>query len=337
MRASVAALVAFVVVACGGGSDSSGPTACDSSKCLPGNTCIATQADRAVGTSQCRFPCATHADCPSGYHCDANAGGTSPYCVADAIQVPAANGQWAAPCPPSGGIAKNAACDVADGFACWGSSPTDANAFCTRYACKTDDDCGHGWWCARLNQFPNLEDPKVMTGATWNVCMPRTYCSPCASDIDCSPVNGVPQHCLAANDGTQYCAPECTSDPQCALDAHCVPQRNYAACVPRAGVCVGDGSLCAPCRSDADCKGTCVGAYQSPERFCAVKSGAPCVLQKDGSITAQCPSSTPATPRVSCSVSQYEPDMPPDLCIGEVVFGTDNGQPIYETGCWTVH
>src|SRR4051812_3059121 len=67
---TLAALATAVSAAgCGGGD----ADPCVSAQCLPGNTCIATAGEKSTGASQCRFPCATHDECPDGYHCDVNA------------------------------------------------------------------------------------------------------------------------------------------------------------------------------------------------------------------------------------------------------------------------
>ncbi len=330
------ALLAFVAAAavmCG--ACSSGASPCDSSQCAEGNRCLSV----AGAATQCERPCATHTDCPYNYHCDPNASGTSPYCVINTTTFPdTPTTQFGASCSPTGGFQNNPDCDGTLGFWCNAKSPLDANAYCTLFGCKVDTDCGGGYYCGRENQLPNAASGALQDGQTYAVCLPRGYCAPCSTDIDWAPTNGAPQHCIAGTDGARFCAPECNDASQCALDATCAPQTNYRACAPRAGVCKGDGTLCAPCRSDADCTGGyCVPAYNSPEHFCTTKSGIACSYSSTLQIIDQCPSSTAATPVVGCSVTSVEPNMPPDQCIGQVRDGVDDtGAPTYVEGCWTV-
>ncbi len=320
------ALAAVTSAACG----SSSPAACDSAQCDANNLCIA----RAGAAAQCELPCYTHTDCPFNYHCDANAGGTRPYCLVNTTTFPEEPGkQFGAPCNPTGGFQNNPACDGADGFACLASSPLDANAYCTYLSCKSDTDCGDGFYCGRVNATPSATSSAPPDGQTLVACLPRGYCAPCASDIDCAPTNGAPQHCVAGTDGATFCVPECHANTDCALDATCTSHGNYSACTPRAGVCKGDGSLCSPCRSDADCSnGFCVLAYNSTEHFCTTPSGITCSYDKNLNIVDQCPSSTKATPTIGCAVPSVDPTIPANQCEGEVLEGSS---PV--PGCWTVH
>ena len=332
--ALLAALSAAAPACSGSGS---APAGCERSQCAPNNLCIATAAG---APAQCELPCATHTDCPFNYHCDANPGGTSPYCTLNTKTFPEKPGtQFGASCNPTNGFQTNPACDTADGFYCNAKSPLDGNAYCTYFGCAADTDCGGGYYCGRENTQPNASTSSLQNGQTVAVCLPRGYCAPCASDVDCAPANGAPQQCLAGTDKATFCAPECKSQSECALDAACTPEENYSACVPRAGVCKGDGSLCAPCRSDADCSaGSCVPAYNSTEHFCTTKSGIACSYSSTFQIIDQCPSTSTATPTIGCSVSNVQPNMPPNLCIGEVQEGLDgSGNPAYVEGCWTVH
>ncbi len=328
----MAALTALIAgSACSG---SSSAAACDDAQCAEGNLCIAT----ASAPSQCELPCFTHTDCPFNYHCDANAGGTRPYCTINTLTFTQKPGQFGASCNPTGGFETNPACDTEGGFYCQASSPLDANAFCTYFGCTQDTDCGDGDYCGHVNASPSATSSAPPNGKTLVACLPRGYCAPCASDIDCAPSNGAPQHCLAGTDGATFCTPECNGNAECALDAKCTSQGNYAVCTPRAGVCKGDGSLCSPCRSDADCtNGYCALAYNSTERFCTTPSGITCSYDSSLTIVDQCPTSTAATSEIGCAVPSVDPTIPANQCVGEVAEGTDNGQPSYVPGCWTVH
>ena len=163
-----------------------GPAACDSAQCAAGNTCIAP----AGASAQCARACATHTDCPYNYHCDANVGGTSPYCVLNTTTFPDKPGtQFGAPCNPMNGFQNNPGCDTADGFWCNAKSPVDGSAYCTFFGCKLDTDCGDGFYCGQENQLPNATSTEFTNGQTYAVCLPRSYCAPCSTDVDCAPTS----------------------------------------------------------------------------------------------------------------------------------------------------
>jgi hypothetical protein len=325
----------------------------------------------------------------------------------------ASSGQFGAPCAPPM-EASNAACDSADGFSCFGTSPTDANAFCTTIdRCQHDSDCPGGWWCAAVNLYPNVTMVDRKFGPTRQVCIPRAYCAPCQLDHDCLPAaDGRPQHCVSDAQGNGFCTETCSSGANCPLDAACTPHwklclpgnpgqpcardedcppnaqnfaqhcdfgsasgdagasmgqcavecasntdcdngqkcgnSNTAYCTPNAGVCRGDGSLCAPCRSDDDCTGGgyCVVAPYSHEHFCTFPANGHCPTM--GMVS---PGTCPAAPKgatypqadgngsVACwskaddlTFSWF------DQCVGFVSFGTDNsGTTVYSPGCWTAN
>lgn len=256
-------------------------TGCDSSKCLAGNTCILFQ-----GLSKCRKTCSSNTDaqtsCPFGYICkDANSDG-APFCVAStaltasgAPLVEKPQGQWGAPCAASKGLS-NPDCDGDQGFQCYGQSPTDAAAYCTRYDCTKDDDCGPGFWCGKVNATPDVANASRKTfGQERNVCLRRTYCATCATDVDCPTIEGTPQACLTDANNGKFCAPQCNGPGTCPTEAKCitVDRGDQTFCYPRAKVCVGDGSLCAPCRVDTDCgaDGVCLKGDYTTERSCATK------------------------------------------------------------------
>jgi hypothetical protein len=303
---------------------------------------------------------------------------------------------------------------LADGFACYGISPSDANAFCTQFGCLGDSDCVGGWWCATVDDAPNVTTLKASWGKTRQVCLPRGYCAPCQLDHDCALTpDGQPQYCVADSQGNGYCTPRCTATSSCAADAACVPRwrvcrsipaagmpctrdedcppsaQDFAQhcdfgptgagvdaglaatgvcasecgsdsdcdasqnqhclnsttsfCSPRAGVCKGNGKLCSPCRSDADCAasgggggGFCILADYSTERFCTVP-GSPAP-----NMMCSCPAgTTTGAPgaTVGCSLPPQPggPPIPPSApppyqCVGLQILG---GSPIL--GCWSKH
>jgi hypothetical protein len=327
-------LVAIAAISCS--SNSAAPATCDPSKCAAGNQCI----DDGHGDVQCRLVCqdSGQAGCPTNYHCLA----ASPlaYCAADKVSYQTSSKvQWGAPCVPSGGFDNNPACDSDQNFWCYGRSPIDADAFCTQYQCTDDTDCRGGWWCATINQAPNVVQTARSIGQTTRVCLPRTYCSTCATDLDCSPVGGVTQHCVQDANGAGYCSPECSADSNCNNEAKCTASDSgdFKYCAPRAGVCVGDGTLCAPCRSDGDCpNGVCVGSEYSTEHFCTVKSPTPCGVDANNHLVgATCPTTDVAKAPITCEVVAYEfAGIPKDQCFGVFTVGTGS-ELSHVPGCFT--
>lgn len=349
-------LAAFFVVAatpaCSSDEVAAAPS-CVDSKCAPGNKCLALN-----GETKCRKVCTSNADpagaCPFGYTCVAPDSGGEAFCQQDQARnedgsyvTKSAKGQWGAPCNPTGGVV-NPDCDADQGFYCFGTSPTDATAYCTRYDCETDRSCGAGFWCATVNTTPNVERRKRTlladasasgVGEVHNVCLRREYCSTCKVDLDCPAVAGVPQHCVDDADGNKFCANACATSAECAKDAQCADVDGNKVCYPRAGRCVGDGSLCAPCRSDVDCgdDGACITGQYTSERFCAKKSATPCAAGKRGS----CPSTLTLGEEVVTACSTADTDnYPASYCLGlyEVgprTCGQTGNQPCYDLGCWT--
>jgi hypothetical protein len=370
-----------------------GPPPCDPSKCYPGNKCIAD----AKGIVGCQRPCgaqfqqtppAGQSACPFNTTCTTIPAGTPAgsaersICTLDKTQYNKSNpGVWGAPCNPTGGIEMNPDCDTTQNFWCYARNPTDGNAYCTQYSCKSDADCRGGWWCATVNVGPNAgSNPKASeianrsTGATINVCQPRNYCASCKTDLDCDSFpTGVIQHCIADHNGTRsYCAPECSktgtesqaqADGECNSEAQCVllDQSNYCqagstcVCASRARECIGDGLLCSPCLSDADCKpggGLCLNADYSTEHFCSVPSGpkAPkCSIDSMMNLVADCPTTDEATNKlmgqyqIGC-LTQADGYDPASQCVGLRTLGTYNAYgpdggivtlPLLLPGCWT--
>ncbi len=319
--------------------------ACVDSKCAPGNKCLALN-----GETACRKVCSSNADpaasCPFGYTCVAPDDGGEAFCQQDqalngdgSFVTKSAKGQWGARCNPTGGLV-NPDCDTDQGFYCYGTSPTDASAYCTRYDCESDRSCGAGFWCATVNTTPNVERRKRSSvGEVHKVCLRREYCSTCKVDLDCPPVGGVPQHCVGDADGRTFCATECETSKNCAADASCVDNGGTKICYPRAQRCVGDGSLCSPCQSDADCgdDGACISGQYTSERYCAKRSTTPCGSGSRGS----CPATVTLATEVvaSCSTAATD-EYPANYClalyeVGPRTCGVTRDQPCYDLGCWT--
>lgn len=312
---------------------------CDNSKCAKGNTCLPLN-----GETKCRKTCESNSDpatsCPFGYICTAQEGGIPSFCVQgtarrdDGKPLEARpSGQWGARCQANLKMA-NPGCDGEQGFLCYGDSPTDGDAYCTRYDCTQDSDCGAGFWCGKINTTPNVETSKrKKVGEVQNVCLRRNYCAPCKTDLDCPSIGGTVQHCVADDSGATTCAPECTSSKNCNVEAKCTNfGQGWKACAPRAGVCVGDGKLCSPCRVDTDCgDGACIKGQYTTERFCAAKSESSCGTS-DAPSQGSCPTdlSKPEV-KVYC-VGKIGQEGDAEYCAGVYGIGTVDAADL---GCWT--
>ncbi len=360
--------------ACAATGTTSACVKCDPTQCLKNNDCItgwASYADYLKGdksnqTTECRLKCNAPTDCPFDYHCVPSDSGQG-YCAKDRAfngvdYKPKQTGEaaggapWGVACQPTDGLDTNPACDTSQNFWCYGTSPTDANAFCTQYQCNDDADCAAGYWCATINDTPNVTTAKRGDwGTTTTACLPRaynlkpgSYCAPCKSDLDCPTNESTPQHCVSAdaNGGAELvCAAECQDDKNCPLDYTCQdPGSGTTVCVPRAGTCKVDpksAAFCSPCHSDDDCAGIngfCVIADYSTEHYCTTKSGVACSVSNN-TLTAQCPSPSSTgslASAVSCAYNTIDFSFPKDQCYGLVNFGTGSNATKVG-GCWTKH
>ena len=240
-----------------------------------------------------------------------------------------AKGQWGAPCNATNGLDKNPDCDAAQSFWCFGVSPSDGDAYCTRYDCATDRDCGPGLYCATANIFPDVTTAKRSTGDSEKVCLKRDkFCAPCSADLDCLPVGGRKTHCVADDAGKSFCTPECEKTENCNNEAQCLDFGDYKACYPRAGACVGDGSVCSPCQADADCgaDGICVKGQYTTERSCAKKSPSACASKDCPSKPGNLPSSSTG---IGCAKAA-DGDVPAGYCVGVYTMGQSS-----DLGCYS--
>lgn len=336
--------IAVLLVACGGSDTKTvqaGPATCDSSKCATGNTCLPLD-----GVTSCRKTCSSNdnpaTSCPFGYNCtDTQPGsGVPAFCVASTAVGPngsaltqAAKGQWGSPCNAAGGAESNPDCDSAQGFLCYGISPSDGNAYCTLYGCTKDSDCGPGFGCSQINATPNVKTAKRSTAdQEQNVCLKRAYCSSCMSDVDCpTTAQGAAQHCITDTLNHGFCTPECSDTSNCNNEAKCatvvLPDNSQKkVCYPRSTVCVGNGDLCSSCRVDTDCgeDGICIKGEYTTEHFCAKKAA--------NGDCSQCPKTitTPAR-TIGCSTSDSDL-LPAGYCTG--IYSL-SGQAGSDLGCWT--
>lgn len=315
-----------------GGTYEDGPDAaptCDTAKCAAGNECIEDQ-----GVTECRLTCDTQrgaTGCPTNYTCASN--GSRTFCKADKNQPTPRAGQYGAACTALQGVNAEE-CDYESGFYCQFNDRNDPNAFCTRYDCESDADCTGGYFCGSANDIPFGAKEKRVIGATHKACLPRTFCSPCETDLDCAPDNGVPQFCERDVNGAGYCTKECSKDTNCNDEAACVD----GLCAPIAQVCVGDGSFCSPCRSDADCAtggGACVKSRYSTEKTCTVPSKKKCDITGETAVfdcPTDMPALSPARSFVSC-VGQVFSEVPVDQCSGLVPLGKTEDDGV-QVGCF---
>lgn len=314
--------------------------ACDSTKCLAGNTCLPLN-----GETKCRKTCASNDDpatsCPLGYICSVTAEGAPPFCVQSTAAygdsesrtpvAPKAEGQWGTACQANLG-ATNPACDTEQGFYCFALSPSDGNAYCTSYGCEQDSDCGAGFGCESINNFPNANTAKrkeLGPGATQKACVRRAYCSACTSDLDCPAIAGVKQRCIEDKNARRFCTSECTSKQNCPTEAKCgtIEGTGIKVCYPLSKLCIGDGALCSPCLSDADCgdDGICTKGEYTTERFCA--KAAP------GGDCKQCPKSVASLPDRPLGCTSRDSDkLPKSYCTGLLSIDGTVGADL---GCWT--
>jgi hypothetical protein len=277
----VLALVASLVFgAAMSACSSSSAASCTSAGCPKGDACI----DDGDGP-RCLRVCTSQSQCTGGTFC--NDGQPQSWCVASTLEVTRGTGQWSTSCSPTGGMNDNPACDSADNFLCYGASPTDATAFCTYFDCLYDGDCPGGWSCATINEAPNVDTVSRSFGATRTACLPRQYCASCKLDHDCSPApDGSQEHCVGqGTPGGGFCAPQCATSSDCALDATCAPQWGVCAALRctadadcqangSAQVCVA-GACQRTCSADSDCP-----ASNGMPQHCAVGStGKACAAQ----------------------------------------------------------
>ncbi|MEO6573985.1 MAG: hypothetical protein ABIP89_09110, partial [Polyangiaceae bacterium] len=164
---------------------------CDDSKCAAGNKCV----DDGKNGIACRLICDSQGACPFNFHCtQAKTTAAVTYCTADTAKyTPLDKGQWGAHCDSHGGFDSNPDCASDQNFWCYGQTPTDADAYCTQYQCGSDADCAGGYWCATINNTPDVRTAARSLGAmnVTTVCKKRDYCAPCEADIDCPSVGGI--------------------------------------------------------------------------------------------------------------------------------------------------
>lgn len=317
-------------------SSGSGSAACDDAKCAAGNKCLPLD-----GETKCRKTCdsnvaGTGTSCPFNYTCLTQPDGNT-FCVEDRTKITKSDKVWGAQCNPTNG-SDNPDCDRGQEFYCFAESPTDGKAYCTRFGCETDRDCAATFWCATVNVGPSADSTKRTIQDVQKVCLKREYCASCTANLDCPKLNGRTQYCVPDDVGRGFCAPECETSASCAeygasrcVDAGATDAEGngHKTCYQRSGVCIGDGSLCSSCLSDADCgeDGACVRGQYSREKSCAKKAPQDC---KSGESQGGCVKEL-SSPKVAVRcLGGLLDEAPKNYCHGLYALGESG-----DVGCWT--
>lgn len=296
---------------------------CEASKCLADNVCVGNRCvlkcdshrDCFADGSQSCVPSKddeTGADvnvcqpsgkpagigivCPVGTECDVwlscpdngvcfatQCNGDPAACVADADACKGVDNCLIGKCPDGSGCRVDCAANCKPWLGCNTKGEADADAYCTKRDCMTDDECLGGYYCGVVRDPHEVcgSSPKKgdnsFCGTTseacislpeagtsrfeGSLCMLRKSClkrgaaAPCTTDLDCSMSDGLA--CVAFG-GESRCAAKCNANNDCALDSTCDP--NLHACLPKFGAWKGPpGTFCAPCQTDEDCGGA--GTY----------------------------------------------------------------------------
>ena len=295
---------------------------CEASKCLADNVCVGNRCvlkcdshqdcypdgsqsctpakddETDADVSVCQFtgkPAGIGAGCPFGNECDnwlacpdngicfaSQCGGDTAACTADADACKGVDNCVIGKCADGSGCRVDCAANCKPWLSCNTKGEADADAYCTKRDCMSDDECLAGYFCGTIRDPHEVcgSNPKkgdnnfcgstsepcisVPEGGTsrfeGSVCMLRKSClkrdqgAPCTTDLDCSQFDSLACVSFA---GETHCARKCAANSDCALDATCDP--GLQACVPKFGAWKGPpGTFCAPCLSDEDCgsKGT---------------------------------------------------------------------------------
>ena len=141
----------------------------------PATSVLATAQRRRLGVAARATPQTGAKGCAFNWTCTQPPGAAKSFCQKDNIEYEKRGGQWGTPCKPVGGFDHNPDCDSAHNFWCYGTSPTDAQAFCTQYQCQLDGDCRGGYYCEKINRSPSVLSPHRSQHLTTTACVPRTY------------------------------------------------------------------------------------------------------------------------------------------------------------------
>jgi hypothetical protein len=239
--------IAMLVVACGGGGSDTPDADPLGADCSMGQSC----GPYTCVENVCTNACTSSDDCRGGTECRDVGGSFS--CVDQRWE--GGEGQFHTNCGIDHDI-------CADGFSCIfdPDSDVDPYAYCTT-ECADDRDCPAEYTCTTLG------------GAMQ--CQRNSNCSPCTLDEECQTPRVPDGKCVMdATLGSKVCSKACTAGGEsCDPAFECIGDGDDAACVHMSGSCESDGSMCAPCATDADCadtpNSTCLELYFSHEKFCS--------------------------------------------------------------------
>lgn len=218
----------------------------------------------------CAFNCRDQSECPDGTVCALSGGDY--WCIG--IYFQQGDGTAGEPCP-------NGTC--ASGFTCLDDFPaSETGAFCSN-ECTTSRECPPDMTCR------NYADSE----ASW--CVPRAWCEECDLDFQCGFSSDL---CVLDESGSAFCGSDC--DPQvsgtCPVDSECsevflcTESERWVTdcdsvctggcsetdapvyqCLSSWGSCTGDGTICSPCKYDAQCEigSNCVFIPESGSSICA--------------------------------------------------------------------
>lgn len=245
--------------------------------------------DRPAGTGTgCPFgvECSNWLACPDNSVCfasqcadAANPAGNPTACVPNEEYCKGDPSCVVGKCPDGNACRVNCTVDCKAWLGCQTRGEGDAESYCTKRDCASDDDCISGYYCGIVrdpheicgsnpkkgdNNFCGLTtEPCLSPGADGtslfegSLCMLRKSCLkrdqdvPCLTDLDCSQVDS--QKCVSYA-GETRCAQKCGQDKDCLSDHAC--DLGLGACVPRFNKWIGDGGkFCEPCKNDEDCGG----------------------------------------------------------------------------------
>jgi hypothetical protein len=227
----------------------------------------------------CTHACANNSECPLGYDCAMVDGATSKTCNKTLYATDKTTGDpllFGKPCPSDDSVCENTGDKNAAPTCRKGVDPsetkavalaTDPAAYCTG-SCTNDNDCPLPMKC-------DVDYDGVTK------CLKRDVCDECKYDENCGYTSGLWRsdfnRCVpVTREGKtgHYCSKECNTDKDCPGAAKyskwmvCQPattaeggEGNF--CLHWYGACVGDGEICDPCKTVADC-GTGLKCMDNP-------------------------------------------------------------------------
>lgn len=239
-----------------------------------GQDCVPAKDDEtSADVNVCQFtgkPAGMGIPCPNGFECDGwracpdngicfsgQCGGDQAACVTDTDACNGVDNCTFGKCPDGTGCRTDCftACNL--WLTCDTKGEADADAYCTKRDCMSDDECIGGYYCGIVRDPHGLcgsnppkgddsfcgttNEPCVTlpeAGTTrfeGSACVLRKSClkrgpgAPCTTNLDCSQYDGLT--CLAFA-GESRCAPLCTIDKDCPADSACPGDEQLIGAVP---------------------------------------------------------------------------------------------------------